>query len=255
MRFFVYPYKMESNSARMIADGLSCNRIKSDTQVKFNSQDVIVNWGNTNHLDTESGILLNTPACVAIATNKKYAFETFKKAGVSHVPFSVHKFDAQDWSNEGRTVIARKTLTGHSGNGIEIIEPGTQDITDALLYTLYIPKKYEYRIHIFLGEVIDVQIKLRKTGAKEDPNYSPKIRSHHHGWIFTRNTEITVPQEAIEQAIKAVGSLGLEFGAVDIIYNEKSNKVFVLEVNTAPGIEGETMFSYVCSFLSFAESL
>jgi glutathione synthase/RimK-type ligase-like ATP-grasp enzyme len=42
--------------------------------------------------------------------------------------------------------------------------------------------------------------------------------------------------------------LGLDFGAVDIGHRIIDNKVFVFEVNTAPGIEGTTLQRYVNTF-------
>ena len=43
----------------------------------------------------------------------------------------------------------------------------------------------------------------------------------------------------------AIKVLGLDFGAVDIIYNKQEDKWYVLEVNTAPGIYGTTLDKYV----------
>ena len=40
----------------------------------------------------------------------------------------------------------------------------------------------------------------------------------------------------------------LDFGAVDLIWNEHENKCYVLEVNSAPGIEGTTLQQYVTAF-------
>jgi D-alanine-D-alanine ligase-like ATP-grasp enzyme len=37
----------------------------------------------------------------------------------------------------------------------------------------------------------------------------------------------------------------LDFGAVDVIYNRAQDKAYVLEVNTAPGLEGSTLDNYV----------
>ena len=45
-------------------------------------------------------------------------------------------------------------------------------------------------------------------------------------------------------AINAIRALHLDFGAVDIIYNERENQFYVLEVNTAPGLEGTTLQKY-----------
>jgi D-alanine-D-alanine ligase-like ATP-grasp enzyme len=42
----------------------------------------------------------------------------------------------------------------------------------------------------------------------------------------------------------------LDFGAVDIIYNAKRNECYVLEVNTAPGLEGTTVEKYATKFAS-----
>ena len=38
--------------------------------------------------------------------------------------------------------------------------------------------------------------------------------------------------------------LGLDFGAVDVIWNEHESKAYVLEINTAPGLEGSTVEDY-----------
>lgn len=50
-------------------------------------------------------------------------------------------------------------------------------------------------------------------------------------------------------ALAACNALGLESGAVDIIWNEKENKCYVLEVNTAPGICGITTKKYTDAIL------
>ena len=50
-------------------------------------------------------------------------------------------------------------------------------------------------------------------------------------------------------AISAVDSLGLDFGAVDIIWNESEDQYYVLEVNTAPGVEGTTLQKYTEAIL------
>jgi D-alanine-D-alanine ligase-like ATP-grasp enzyme len=50
------------------------------------------------------------------------------------------------------------------------------------------------------------------------------------------------------EAIKAVNCLGLYFGAADVIWNDKEQRAYVLEVNTAPGLEGTTLENYANAF-------
>ena len=44
-------------------------------------------------------------------------------------------------------------------------------------------------------------------------------------------------------------AVGLKIGAVDIIWNELENKCYVLEINTAPGLEGTTLVKYTEAIL------
>ena len=111
---------------------------------------------------------------------------------------------------------------------------------DAPLYTQYKPKKHEYRVHVMNEEVIDVQKKALRRGS-EGNNF--QIRTHDNGYIYMRNA-IRVPEDAKTYAIQAVDACGLDFGAVDIIWNERENKSYVLEINTAPGLEGTTVEKY-----------
>ena len=52
----------------------------------------------------------------------------------------------------------------------------------------------------------------------------------------------------IEQSIAAVQHVGLDFGAVDIIYNQREDSSYVLEINTAPGLMGTTGERYAEAF-------
>jgi glutathione synthase/RimK-type ligase-like ATP-grasp enzyme len=47
-------------------------------------------------------------------------------------------------------------------------------------------------------------------------------------------------------AVHCVSALGLDFGAVDVIENKKGS--WILEVNTAPGLEGQTLEVYRSAF-------
>lgn len=101
--------------------------------------------------------------------------------------------------------------------------------------------KFEYRLHVFpekLGGPPAVGIRFgMKEPFKDD--HHPWIRSYQAGWTLVHGAEVSADRtkEMDTAAIAAVASLGLDFGAVDLAVDGKG-KVWVLEVNTAPGLSG-----------------
>lgn len=152
---------------------------------------------------------------------------------------------ACDWVTAGKVVLNRTQLNGHSGAGIVVAARVEDVVVGCPLYVVYRKKKREYRVHVAFGKVIDVQQKMKRRDYDGDVDYA--VRNHHTGWIYAReNVETSVTMEAL--AIRAVCLLGLDFGAVDIIYNERDDAFVVLEVNTAPGLEGATIEKYTAAF-------
>jgi glutathione synthase/RimK-type ligase-like ATP-grasp enzyme len=139
----------------------------------------------------------------------------------------------------------RTILNGHSGAGIVICD-GEQNIPEAPLYTKYIKKDQEYRIHVCKDKAFFVQRKARKLDVP-DELVNWQVRNHQNGFIYA-NQNIVVDGEMLALAVEAVRSLELDFGAVDIITEKKSGKAYVLEVNTAPGLSGATLDAYVQEF-------
>lgn len=160
---------------------------------------------------------------------------------------------AIQWLGMGYTVVERHILNGNSGAGIRLVEPGAGDnISACPLYVKYVPKKQEYRVHVCGGQAVDIQRKARRKDVEDDA-VNWKIRNHDNGFIFARNEDGFVPPDVIEQAVKAVNILGLAFGAVDVIFNDKEQKAYVLEVNTAPGLSGTTLEGYVSRFKDYLD--
>lgn len=247
----LYPYNMGSASAKALAEALGIKRIKHEGK-PLRNLDVLLNWG-ASKVDREiwAGRTLNHPRFVKRASNKLDTFKTLH--GVCSIPeWTIDPGVAYRWFKEGSTVVARHKLNGHSGEGIHIYEAGTPEVIweDAPLYTKYIPKTQEYRLHVFQGEVFFTQRKARKKEIP-DEEVNWKIRNHANGFIYAHNEGHDLGDGASQLAALAVDSLGLDFGAVDMIYNKKQDKYYVLEVNTACGLEGETLNKYVEQFKKY----
>jgi D-alanine-D-alanine ligase-like ATP-grasp enzyme len=72
------------------------------------------------------------------------------------------------------------------------------------------------------------------------------VRNLANGFVYV--IEGMVPKCVADEAHKALESTGLAFGAVDVIWNEYQNKAYVLEINTAPGLEERTAEAYANVF-------
>lgn len=202
--------------------------------------DRLINWGSSQSIGL--GPVYNQPATVGLATNKLLAFQVMVHHGVQTVDWTDSRDVAQKWSNKEHTVVVRNKLTGHSGEGILIVEP-CHEVPSAPLYTKYVFKEKEFRVHVVLGQAVDTQRKI-KDPTREVITW--KVRSHDNGFIYVR--ENIVPDAARDAlAIATVHALELDFGAVDII-QDKNGKYYVLEVNTAPGIVGQTVMKYADAF-------
>lgn len=248
MKAFMMPYNPASEGCKRLAEGLNVKRIKREgSKFKGNANKLLINWGCSElpQHARNCGRVLNTPESVRLAANKLHAFQAMAKGAEINLPeFTANVGDAKEW---GSTIVARTKLTGHSGEGIVLHEPDDEDIVNAPLYVRYIPKKEEYRVHVVGGVVTDIQRKARR---HEVPNerVNWKIRNMDNGFIFARNEDKPFPEQINQQAVKACEALGLDFGAVDIIFNEKKATAYVLEVNTAPGLSGTTLDNYIEQF-------
>ncbi len=172
--------------------------------------------------------------------NKIEQLQLFKEHNVSCPPFT--RYSGQLQSLGSRIIFARTLVNSTNGRGIVEIDIDEQrDFPDAPLYVAYIPKKSEYRVHVLNGEAIDIQQKKKKCGFESDRN--TRIRNVSNGYVYCRD-DIAPPDGLANLAVSAVEALGYKYGAVDIVYNEKRNQLFVLEVNTRPGLTGTTLQKY-----------
>lgn len=236
---------MYSNSLKELIPALGQRVLKvyPDRNYHPRNSHVIINWGNsgTPRWGRLAGKIYNKPEAVAKAINKLTAFEEFKKHEVPIPEFTTSREEATKWASDGCAVLTRHSLSSYGGRGISIHDGGV--LENAPLYVKYKKKKKEFRVHVFNGKVIDVLEKRKRNGFNDLPNANTYIRSYGNGWVFCRDG-IVKPDTLDEVSIKAVQALGLDFGGVDVIWNERENKCYVLEVNTAPGIEGTSVLRY-----------
>lgn len=159
--------------------------------------------------------------------------------GVSVPDFWVEKQSVP----EDTKVVCRTVLRGHSGAGI-VISNSRADLVDAPLYTRYVKKEQEYRVHVMGDKAFFVQRKAKKSGV-EQVNWD--VRNLANGFVFVMISMGDVATQVKEEAVKAIAALGLDFGGVDVVLG-RDGKAYVLEVNTACGLEERTAEYYKQAF-------
>lgn len=241
----IYPYMNGSKSAKALAEGLGINVLMREG--KPIRRHKIINWGCSKILRDVGEDILNHPGAVGHAANKLVTFELFRDAEVPTVEWTTDADQACEWIDGGESVVVRHKLSGHSGEGIEILSPNTERVPAAPLYTKYTKKKEEYRIHVFGDEILFQQRKARRKEVPDD-QVNWQVRNLAGGFIFA-NDGIVAPEAVQEAARMAVQALGLDFGAADVGF--KDGEAVVYEVNTACGVAGRNLEAYVNKFKEF----
>lgn len=200
----------------------------------------IINWGCTGRIVVPENVrVLNTPAAVSRASDKRAFFATLH--GNAHVVEATElRSEAEGWRDAGHMVVVRNLTRSSGGAGIQLIAPqNTQDLPAAPLYTKYFNAAREYRVHCVLGETL-VQQKRRRNGVEP---VSQHIRNCGPEWVLCVENVTPPTAELIAECKAVVAELGLDFGAVDV-RQKRDGSFKILEVNTAPGIEGTSLQFY-----------
>lgn len=250
---YIYSHN-NGEGSRNLARALNVKRLKHEgSRVRPTSRDTVINWG-ASELPNQfrNASVVNDPTRITVATNKLSFFKAMKDVkldnGKQITPdFFTSKADAiKRLREKGGAIVCRKVLSGSGGKGIVIAETEDQ-MVDAPLYTRYIPKQREYRIHILNGRIIDQQEKARRL---DEANPDWRVRNLENGFIYKREG-VRPPKCVSDVALKCMSAIRLDFGAVDVVYSEKNNRAYCLEVNTAPGLEGQTVVNYARAFREF----
>lgn len=216
--------------------------------------DVLIRWGSRKAMP-KCPIELNVASAIKLASDKTQAIQTMQNRGVYTVPFF------EDWdmarAHAGRGIILGRSLSGFGGKDIAVYDPSglygdrwpRKPAREHDWYTLYRQPRREVRIHVVGEKVIRVQGKYCDFPELAETN--PFVRNYAHGYRF-RTPRENLHRSRLNQAILAVQSLGLDFGAVDMLLITDRDAM-VLEVNTAPACSPLTARCYAAEIALLVE--
>lgn len=288
-KHYIYKGERPSDGARNLQQSLEATMLRAEgSTYRGKANSTMINWGVTTEeaqrLYDLSPNGFNNPRQVAVAVNKRAFFRHMAAhAPGLTVPYVENYDEALALVQNGARIFARTILNGHSGKGIHLMVSSadqdreairkvrehttfpvsvynmlTGEVTNAeplvrtQLFTQGIlGRRTEFRVHVFRGRAILTQVKLRREGAMELPAYNSVVRNLDSGWVYGVNNVPDLGRiESETAAIRALATLQLDFGAVDVVYKGDTAQAFVLEVNTAPGLgdDGSSLRAYTEAF-------
>ena len=209
--------------------------------------DLLIRWGSRAGVGIKPNRVVNYRSPLSKVSSKT---EFFTLATNKYLPIPRWGWTASDIG--GYPCLGRlDNLSG--GEGIKYLFNQTED-EGYEFYTEYIPIEREFRVHVFNDQCITLQEKVREDGqAGTSTGFIP--RNHSNGYVFSRKDTKYYPVVA-SLGVAAVAITGLDFGAVDIAIDGNTQALRILEVNSAPSLEGTTLTEYavrlgaVCSQVS-----
>lgn len=240
----IYVYcRRPSDSARELVSALGATRLRRfdgqdfwqrSRRVLLEEGDVVVCWGDDFPAEIPGIHILNG----ADIGNKYEAACKIMNAGVPTIHVSRER--PYSWTPQRTGGWLGRSFFHAGGN--DLLNPGTPDY--------WVHKEtilHEYRIHSFGGASIRAGEKRLREGFSLTPGPNEQlasswVRSFDGGWRvcydgFQSNAKMR------RVAHRAVKALGLHFGAVDVGALADGSYI-VLEVNRAPGLEGNSITAY-----------
>ena len=255
---YIYSYNSNSNAAKSLKDAMGIRKIRNEnSRFTGSPTKVVINYGSSNLPEEVLKCrVVNNPQSVGNASNKLSFFRSMSDDTATDKPripeWTSNLETVRGWVSSGHMVMARTRLNGHSGEGIVVLSadsPATTNVDNCQLFTKYVKKKDEYRVHIVNGEIIDFARKALRNGEEATPSKFI-IRNHDNGFVYVREG-VVLPDDVRVQALRAMVLSRLDFGAVDVIYNRSQDNAYVLEINSAPGLEGSTITNYATALEAY----
>lgn len=199
-----------------------------------------INWGCS--AQQAEGVLNRG---IQQAQSKPRAFETLAALNLP-VPRWHNDYTTLFNRISGRSILARRDRLS-AGRGIVLLsrDPGTgprSDVAPADFFVERLSYRREFRIHVWQGQPIHIQGKVRTANAVE----GAVARNYETGYLYTsqgldRYATGALLRDCEQLAVRATEALGLDFAAVDLL-ETKHGKLYFLEANTAPALRSDATF-------------
>lgn len=199
--------------------------------------------------------VVNRLTPMEICENKFTTNQILEGAGIPVPKYSLITSEDQIESSVksigGKFPVVVKLLTGSKGIGVSIVDSFNSlksvyqtikkiDEKSEIMIQEKIDSKYDLRVHVIIKN-----IDIKDTKNKDNFKIIGVMRRNASGGDFRTNYSLggtvqkfNLTKEVEQIAFKAASVTGCNWSGVDIMFDRKTNKPYVLEVNSSPGTEG-----------------
>lgn len=242
----------------LISDGNQEASAYPDSTIIVARSGVLKSTHNKEILRTlEAGryFIVNRLLPMEICENKFSTCQILENVGVPVPRYAIlsseEKMEEAVKTIGGKFPVVMKLLTGSKGIGVSIVDSFNSlksvfqtikklDETGEVLLQEKIDSKYDLRIHVLIKN-----IDIRDLNHPGNYIIIGAMRRNSVGKDFRTNyslggtvEKVKLTKEIEEIAFKAARETGCNWSGVDIMIDQKTNKPYVLEVNSSPGTEG-----------------
>lgn len=234
-------------SGPLLADALAIPAVRHSKADTIPEGADLIRWGSAAAVN-QPARQHNSRASLSRYKNRLQHLETMRDGEVPLPPFGTYPGEFMDAEGD---ILARDFAHGRQnshGRGITIysynnVLPGHD------MYMALMPKDRQFRVHVMLTGEETQNTRTRElvpSGPNPEQQRSVPVWNLATGFTY-RVVQGERPKGVIPAAVRAVRALGLDFGAVDVIWSEEYG-ASVLEVNSAPGLGEATLEWYAEQF-------
>lgn len=212
--------------------------------------DTLIRWGSATRSPKKPRRIINKRTAVEVASNKLTAFDRLIEGHVRIPPI----FKPEQINHHTPFPLLARRARGQGGKDIVLCMQRSDipRMNNVSFYSHYIPTAREFRVHVFQGEVLKISEKIL---TDEEKFKVPWIRNFDNGYTFRQmrnDLPAYLKARVRDTGIHAVEAMGLDFGAADVILGD-DGEVYVLEINTGPGLSDNSLEVYARKFAELLE--
>lgn len=226
-------------SAKILRDGIvertGAKIIVTSHPERIHNGDIVIRYGNSlpcNSFAIETGI--NTREFISTVSNKLRFSNLMQSAGIYSPVFSKEQ-------PEEFPVMIRESLTSSGGKGIHIassMEEFSGIFNNYFYWTKFIMLDFELRVHVVNGNIVRI--------FKKEENFDQEfpIRNNAVCHFALKDNETYPKLKPIISKISEIELFKRQVFGLDIAWDKKKQEYFVIEINSAPGLNEHTCEFY-----------